>query len=223
MPQLSICWVQETEIEALSSRTGSLTINTDKHGPSADSPSASRDAPSEQETKGHEQTPSDAGHDQTEQDGKKDGDLAQTKSSSAVNTAATPPNIVETGAVTTNALSQANDSTQALPAQQLTPTITVTPPQESTPLPSPSNQSAPVRIKLSSESEHSTASNTSAGSKGKTKEVITPPSADGSARPTPPQQPSAADGPLPNLVQDSSTVKTVQTVNDNENQVKGEE
>ncbi|KAL8863836.1 MAG: hypothetical protein Q9198_010298, partial [Flavoplaca austrocitrina] len=71
MPRLSICWVQETKIEALSSRTGSLTINTDKHGPSADSPSASRDAPSEQETKGHEQTQSDAGHDQTEQDGKK--------------------------------------------------------------------------------------------------------------------------------------------------------
>ncbi|KAL8975956.1 MAG: hypothetical protein Q9205_007947, partial [Flavoplaca limonia] len=222
MPRLSICWVQETKIEALSSRTGSLTINTDKHGPSADSPSASRDAPSEQETKGHEQTQSDAGHDQTEQDGKKGGDLAQTESSSAVNTAATPPNTVGTGTVTTNASSQANDSTKAMPAEQLTPTITITPPQESTPLSSPSNQSAPIRIKLSSKSEPSAASNTSAGSKGKAKEVITPPSTDEASRPTPPQQASAADGPLPNLVQDSSTVKKVETVHDKENQVKGE-
>ena len=223
LPQLSILWVQETEIEALSSRTGSLTSNTDKDEPSADSPSASRDTPSEQETKGHEQTPSGAGHDQTEHGGKKGGDLAQTESSSAVSTAAAPPNIVEAGTVDTSASSQASDSTQALPAEQLTPTITVTPPQEPDPLSSPSNQPVPIRIKLSSESEPSTASNTSAGTKGKAKEVITPPSADEASRPAPPQQPSAADGPLPNLVQDSSSVKTVQTVNDKDNQVKGEE
>ncbi|KAL9029138.1 MAG: hypothetical protein Q9180_007065, partial [Flavoplaca navasiana] len=219
MPQLSICWVQATGIEALSSRTGSLTSNTDKDGPSADSPSASRDAPSEQETKGHKQTPSGAGH---EKDGKKDGDPAGKESSPAVNAAATPPNIVETGTVTASASSQANGSTQARPAEQLTPTTTVTPPQESIPLSNASNQSAPIQTELSSESEPFTASNTSAGSKGKAKEVIAPPSTDEASRPTPSQQPSAADGPLPNLVQDSSTVKMVETVNDKGNQVKGE-
>ncbi|KAL9025818.1 MAG: hypothetical protein Q9180_007586, partial [Flavoplaca navasiana] len=221
MPQLSICWVQATGIEALSSRTGSLTSNTDKDGSSADSPSASHDAPSEQETKGHKQTTSGAGHDQTEKDGKKDGDPAGKESSPAVNAAATPSNIVETGTVTTSASSQANGSTQARPAEQLTPTTTVTPPQESIPLSNASNQSAPIQTELSSESEPFTASNTSAGSKGKAKEVIAPPSTDEASRPTHSQQPSTADGPLPNLVQDSSTVKTVETVNDKGNQVKG--
>lgn len=221
MPQLSICWVQGTEIEALSSRTGSLTSNTDKDEPTADSPSASHDAPSEQETKGHKQTPSGADHNQTEKDGRKDGDPAQKESVQAVNTAATLPNIVQMGTVTTIASGQANDSTQARPAEQLTPTITVTPSQASTPLSRASNQSAPIQTELSSESKPSTASNKIAGSKGKAKEVITPALTDGASRPTP-QQLSAVDGTLPNLVQDSSTEKTEEAVNDKGIQVKAQ-
>ncbi|KAL8654190.1 MAG: hypothetical protein Q9226_003524 [Calogaya cf. arnoldii] len=229
IPSLSITWRDGSDAEALPSSTGHVLVLTDEIQPGAASPSVSAGKDSSEGDKDIEKF-SAANQKQTKEEDKRAGDLSQNESSSTLQ-AATILSVaarheVASPTPTPPAEELPKDPAPSDPIEVLTSLFATL---------APANPRAPhadvepvVSIAVDSVTSKDVESDItndveSVKSKGKSKEVITHPSAgEAPSTPPPPPQPIPAVATLPQLAQPISSDKTAEVTIDKSDQLKGQ-